>query len=93
MRYGGTVSPILSNNWTIKLKHRGGLLKDDNEEEFFLNVIKSWMIGKIDEKDIIYDSSQTQHLIPIIQVIDSIREYHKEITGFLREMSIIFKLL
>lgn len=81
------------NKWTIKFKHRGNLLKDDSEEEFFLNVTLKRKIGEIYKKDIIYDSSQTQHLIPINQTIDSIREYHKEIIEYLQEMSITLKFL
>lgn len=81
------------NNWTIKLKHRGNLLKNDGKEKFYLEVTKNMKIGEIDEKDIIYDSSRTQNYISINQVVDSIREYHKEIIDFLRGMSITFKLL
>ena len=81
------------NDWTVKFKHRGNLLKSNDKEEFYLKVKSNRDIGRTDRSDIIYDSSCTQPLIPIADIIESLKDYHTALIGTLNLMCKAFNLI
>lgn len=81
------------NDWTVKFKHRGNLLKSNDEEDFFLKVKSNRDIDKTGRGDIIYDSSRTQSSIPITDIIESLKDYHKVLIETLNFMCKAFNLI
>ena len=81
------------NDWTIKFKHRGNILKCNDGENFYFKVTRSGNVVNVEENGVIYDSSQTQKYIPIDDVIVSLVDYHIKLIDFIKDMSVIFRLI